>query len=141
MYTEEVKRDIAEHDAWKVRMESQEAAKVQRKFSPARKFTVHFDLVETIFMVLLGLYGIGAVLLGVHIGNPDTSGSYYSTATDTQTATAWIVAAGGVISAAFGALMVDLVLRWMKYTLSALLSIEDGALDIKDNLYAKDETV
>ena len=92
-----------------------------------RKFTVHIGRVESVVMTLLGLYGVGAILLGIHLGTPADSNSYYSTVSDAQTVTAWAVGVGGVLTAVFTAMIVDVIARWMKYTLLALLDIRDIA--------------
>jgi hypothetical protein len=94
----------------------------------ARKFTVRLEGVKAVVMCVLGAYALGAVFLGIHIGNPDTSGYYGSSLDTATTVTAWVVALGGVLTAAFAAMVADAVIRWMKHSLVASLDIKAALL-------------
>jgi len=110
-----------------------ETPRFNQEIEVSRKFTDYIDIVENVVIGLLVLYGVASVIVATTLGSADVS-SAYSSVPEYRTGLAWVVGIAGVFSAVVTGLIVDVVAKWLRYSLTALL-------DIKDNTLAKEETV
>ena len=105
-----------------------ETPRFNQEIEVSRKFTDYIDIVENVVIGLLVLYGVASVIVATDVS------SAYSSVPEYRTGLAWVVGIAGVFSAVVTGLIVDVVAKWLRYSLTALL-------DIKDNTLAKEETV